>query len=133
MYRATLVFMLILATTSWVSACNRAASPEAAANDIAEAKQSAAQEVADAQRDASKEIDKADRAVQDKSSALADTNVKAQYDVAVATADGTRKIAMQQCMLKEGDAQRLCKEQADADYDAATAHAKAAKAAAEAQ
>ena len=122
----------VLILIAAVSACDRASSPGTAANDIAEAKQSAAQEVADAQREAAKDVDKADQAVQGKSHDLADTNVKADYDVALAKADGIRKIALQQCMTQDGDAQRLCKKQAQAEYDAATAQAKATKEAARA-
>jgi hypothetical protein len=121
---------VLLAALLCLNACDRASSPGTAANDIAEAKQSAAQEVADAQRDAAKQIDKADQAMQDKSHDLSDANVKAQYEVAMAKADGIRKIALRQCLTKDGGAQRLCQKQADAEYDAATANAQAAKAAA---
>lgn len=126
------ILLVLAAAVPCLSACDRASSPGTAANDIAEAKQSAAQEVADAQREAAKDIDKVDKAVQDKSNDLAATNVKADYEVALAQADGIRKIALQQCMTKDGDAQRLCKKQADAEYEAATAHARAAKAASQA-
>jgi hypothetical protein len=123
------ILIVLVAVVPALSACDRASSPGTAANDIAEAKQSAAQEVADAERHAAKDIDKADKAVQDKSNDLADSNVKADYDVALAKADGIRKIDLQQCMTKDGEAQRLCKKQAEAEYEAATAHARAAKAA----
>jgi hypothetical protein len=36
---------------------------------------------------------------------------------------------VQKCTTKEGTAQELCKQEADADFDAARAHAKAARAA----
>jgi hypothetical protein len=132
-HRSTKLPAVVLAAVACLSACNRADSPEAAANDIAEAKQSAAQEVSDARRDAAKQIDKADKAAQEKSNDLSDANIKAQYDVAAAKADGIRKIALQQCMTKDGAAQRSCKQQADAEYDASTAHAKAATAEAQAR
>jgi hypothetical protein len=61
-------------------------------------------------------------------SELANTAVSADFDVAAAKTDGIRKIALQQCMTQEGEAQRLCKKQADADYDVAIKHAKAAQA-----
>jgi hypothetical protein len=92
-----------------VSACNNAKSPDAAANDIAAAQQSAAKKVADARRDRQKDMS-------------SDT-----YDVAVARADGEHKVAMQKCDVLEGHDQKACKDQADADYEAAKANAKAAK------
>jgi hypothetical protein len=49
------------------------------------------------------------------------------YDVAVARADGDHKIAVQKCDTLEGHDQKVCKDQADADYDAAKANAKATK------
>jgi colicin import membrane protein len=118
--------MLMLAMALAITGCNRASTPETAANDIAEAKQSAAQEVADAQQEAERKIDTADKAVQAKTADLADTNAKAKYDLAIAKADGERKIAEQQCMTKDGDAQKQCRRRVDADYDSARANAKAA-------
>jgi len=91
------------------SACNNAKSPDAAANDIAAAGNSANKEVADAQRDRQKDMS-------------SDT-----YDVAVARADGDHKVAIQKCDTLEGHAQKACKDQADADYEAAKANAKANK------
>jgi hypothetical protein len=43
----------------------------------------------------------------------------------VAKADGDRKIALANCSAQSGDAQKACKDQANADYDAAKASAKA--------
>jgi hypothetical protein len=98
-----------LATVLMASACNNAKSPDAASHDIAAADQSASKEVADAQRDRQKDMS-------------SDT-----YDVAVAKADGDHKIAIQKCDTLEGHDQKVCKDQADADYDAAKATAKASK------
>jgi hypothetical protein len=95
---------LLLAT-----GCNNAKSPEAAAKDIAAAHDSAVQEVADARKDQQ----------QDMSSDA--------YDVAMARADGDHKISIQKCEALDGHDQKRCKDQADADYDAAKANAKAAK------
>ncbi|HWJ36017.1 MAG TPA: hypothetical protein VNR70_12155 [Steroidobacteraceae bacterium] len=91
------------------SACNNAKSPDAAATDIAAANQSAAKEVADARRDQQKDMSN-------------DT-----YEVAVARADGEHKVAIQKCDTLEGHDQKLCKDQADADLEAAKANAKASK------
>jgi hypothetical protein len=42
-------------------------------------------------------------------------------------ADGDHKVAIQKCETLQGHDQSACKDQADADYDAAKAKAKAAK------
>jgi len=92
-----------------LAACNNAKSPDSAARDIAAANNSAAHEVADAQRDAQKDMS-------------ADA-----YNVATAKADGDHKIALEKCETLQGHDQQVCKDQADADYEAAKANAKAAK------
>jgi len=127
--RLPIISIIGLAILALAAGCDRAKSPQAAANDIAAAKQSAAQEVADAHQEAAKGINSASKELQDKSGELADSNAKAAYDVAVARADGDHKIAIQECMTREGDRQKLCKDTADADYDAAKANAKASRAA----
>jgi len=81
-----------------LAACNNAKSPDTAAKDLASADQSASKDMsADA------------------------------YNVAVAQADGDHKIAIQKCETLQGHDQQVCKDQADANYDAAKANAKSAK------
>ena len=98
-----------VATLMVLSACNDAKSPDTAAKDIAAADQAARKEVADARQTQQKDM-------------AGDT-----YDVAVARADGYHKVAIQKCDTLEGHDQKVCKDQADADYEAAKANAKAAK------
>jgi hypothetical protein len=107
--RKAFVTWVGIATMAVLAGCNNAKSPDAAAKDIAAADQSAAAKVADAQRDAQKDMS-------------ADA-----YNVAVAQADGDHKVAIQKCETLQGHDQQACKDQADADYDAAKANAKAAK------
>jgi hypothetical protein len=109
MMRSKNHLIMAFAAVLAMSACSKAKSPDTAANDIAAAQQSANKEVADARRDRQKDMS-------------GDT-----YDVAVARADGEHKVAMQKCDVLEGHDQRVCKDQADADYEAAKANAKAAK------
>ncbi len=92
-----------------LTACNDAKSPETASRDIAAANDAAANKVADAQRDAQKDMS------------------SDAYNVAIAKADGDHKVAIQKCETLQGHDQQVCKDQADADYDAAKANAKAAK------
>jgi hypothetical protein len=127
--RLPILILIAAAALAPATGCDHAKSPEAAANDIAAAKQAAAQEVADAHRAAAKDINGASKELQDKSTALAESNSKAAYDIALARADGDHKVAIQQCMTHEGGSQKLCKDGADADYDAAKANAQAARAA----
>ena len=47
------------------------------------------------------------------------------YNVAIAKADGNRKVALATCESQSGDAQKACKDQAEADYKTARADAKA--------
>ncbi len=98
-----------VAALAMLAGCNNAKSPDAAAHDIAAADQSAAAKVADAQRDAQKDMS-------------ADA-----YNVAVAKADGDHQVSIQKCETLQGHDQQVCKDQADADYEAAKANAKAAK------
>jgi hypothetical protein len=98
-----------VASLGALGACNNAKSPDSAARDIAAADQSASHEVAQAQRDQQKDMS-------------ADA-----YNVAVARADGDRKVTLQKCETLQGHDQQACKDQADADYEAAKANAKATK------
>jgi hypothetical protein len=111
MIRATLLALIGVASLGALGACNNAKSPDTASRDIAEANQSANHEVAKAQQDQQKDMS-------------ADT-----YNVALAQADGDHKVALQKCDTMQGHDQQLCKDQADANYDAAKANAKASKAA----
>jgi len=92
-----------------LAACNNAKSPDAASRDIAAANDSAANKVADAQRDAQKDMS------------------SDAYKVALAKADGDHQVATQKCETLQGHDQQVCKDQADAEYEAAKANAKAAK------
>ena len=98
-----------IAALGALGACNSAKSPDSTARDIAAADQSATHEVAQAQHDQQKDMS-------------ADA-----YNVAVAQADGDHKVALQKCETLQGHDQQLCKDQADADYEAAKANAKATR------
>ncbi len=123
----TLPISVIALTLFCVAGCNNAKSPDTVAKDVAAAEQKASNEVADSQKDASKDIGKAADKVDDKLADLNNTVASNAYDVAVAKADGDKKIALAKCDALGGDAQKSCKQQADADYAAAKASAKAAE------
>ncbi|MDP9008076.1 MAG: hypothetical protein M3N91_05105 [Pseudomonadota bacterium] len=120
-----LVSMVALVAVATASGCNNAKSPDAVANDVAAAQAKRASEVADAKQDAAKDANKAEAKVDDKANDLNNANAKGAYDVAMAQADGDHKVAVQKCEAASGDAQKACKDQADAKYDLAKANAKA--------
>jgi hypothetical protein len=123
----TLPISVIALSLFFVAACNNAKSPDTVAKDVAVAEQKASNEVADSQKDASKDIGKAADKVDDKLADLNNTVASNAYTIAVAKADGDKKIALAKCDALAGDAQKNCKDQADVDYNAAKANAKAAE------
>jgi hypothetical protein len=102
--------------------CHRAKSPDTVAGNVNDAQQKAASNVADAQKDASRDVADAAGKVDDKSKYLNNAEVKGAYDVEMAKADGDRKVALNKCEALSGDAQKDCKDMADADYQAAKSH-----------
>ena len=122
--RLELTSVMILALC--LAACNNAKSPDTVAKDVAVAKQKAATEVAKSEDSAAKDLNSAAGKADDKLVAFNNAAAKDAYDLAIATADGNRKVALAGCESASGDAQKLCKDQAEADYAAAKANAKAA-------
>jgi hypothetical protein len=110
-----------------LSACNKAESPEKVQEDVAKAQSNAAQEDAKADEKV-KQVEAA--AAKDRADALAkvaDKSVGAVADSAVTQAEGETKIALAKCQALEGDAQKACKDEANAHLDAVRTKAKAAK------
>lgn len=124
MQKSVLAMAGILAC-AMLGGCDQAKSPNTVANDVSNAQQKAAINVADAQKDASKEVATAAVKADDKAKDLNNAEVKGAYDVAMVKADGNHKIALEKCQALAGDAQRKCKDLADADYEAAKANLKA--------
>ena len=87
-----------------LAGCNQRESASETAKDVAEERQDANENVAEERREA------ADTAMEN-----TEDRAAAEYDVAVAQADGQRKIAKEKCETLAGDAQKACKDQADAD------------------
>jgi hypothetical protein len=114
--------MIGILATALACGCNSAKSPAAVATDVAAARQQASIEVTDARKDAAKNVDSAANA-DSPSKDLTDVDAKTAYDVAVAQADGDHNIAIQQCLALTGEAQKSCKERADAGYEQAKTHA----------
>ena len=109
-----------------VAACNNAKSPDAVNKDVAKAEQKASSEVAKSEDAAARDLNGAAEKVDDKLVAFSNAAAKDAYNLAVANADGNRKIALAKCESASGSEQKQCKELAEADYKAAKANAKAA-------
>jgi hypothetical protein len=122
---ASLSAVLLLAAVT--TGCQRAESPSTVGKDVAAAEQRAEAKTQRAEDNASRDVGKAQQRVQQK--AIDRNNVAAEdgYKVAMARADGQHDIALQKCKALAGDAQRHCKQQADADYEASKANAKASE------
>jgi hypothetical protein len=109
-----------------IAGCDSAKSPDTVAKDVAAAQQKAAAEVANSEKSAEKDLNKAADKVDDTLVNFNNAAAKDAYNLAVAKADGDRKVALANCLALGGDAQKTCRDQAEADYGAAKANAKAA-------
>jgi hypothetical protein len=115
--------MIGILATVLACGCNSAKSPAAVATDVAAARQQASTEVTDTRKDAAKNVESAAANVDGSPKDLNDATARAAYDVAVAQADGDHNVAVQQCSALTGEAQKSCKERADAGYEQAKTHA----------
>jgi hypothetical protein len=95
-----------------LAGCNQRESANETAKDVSAARQDAQENVAEERKEAN---DVAKEGSEDRAAA--------EYDVAVAQADGQRKVAKEKCETLSSDAQKACKDQAEATYDSAKAQA----------
>jgi hypothetical protein len=119
---------LIASALLGLSACNKAESPDQVQADVAKAQSDAAEANAKAeekQRDVQAEAAKERTDAQLKAT---DKGVGALVDTAVTEAEGETKVALAKCEALEGDAQKACKDKANAHLDAVKEKAKTAKA-----
>jgi hypothetical protein len=121
----TLLTSAIAIAVLLAAGCDNAKSPDTVAKDVAKAEQKAATEVANSEKNAEKDLNKAAEKVDDKLTDFNSAAANDAYNLAVAKADGDRKVAVANCLALAGDAQKNCKAQAEADYGAAKANAKA--------
>ena len=125
--RLALSCALLASALLSLSACNKAESPDKVQADVAKAQSDAAAENAKADEKV-KQVEA--EAVKDRADAVAkvaDKSVGAVVDSAVTQAEGETKVALAKCEALEGDAQKSCKDTANAHLDAVKAKAKAAK------
>ncbi len=122
---------VIVGATLGLSGCDRAKSPQDVQADVSkatsEAQQSSAK--ADAERQQA-EAQAADQLAKDQAAAeqkAAGSSVAAVTDAAVTDAEGQNKIALAKCEALEGDAQKQCKDEANARLAAVKERAKEAR------
>jgi hypothetical protein len=114
------VFVLALA----LAGCNQSKSPEDVSKDVAKAEQKASTEVTKSEERAQSALDKSYEKINDQEVKFNNDAAHQTYNVAVAKADGARKVALATCESQSGDSQKACKDQAEADYKRARADAK---------
>ena len=108
-----------------LAGCNQSKSPEVVSKDVANAEQKASNEVTKSEHLAQSALDKSYDKVNDQMIHFNNDAIHQTYNVAIAKADGSRKVALATCESQSGDAQKACKDQAEADYKAARADARA--------
>jgi predicted small secreted protein len=108
-----------------LAGCNKSKSPEDVSKDVAKAEQKANNEVTRSQERAQSALDKSYANVNDQEIKFNNDAAHQTYNVAIAKADGNRKVALANCESQSGSAQKACKDQAEADYRTARADARA--------
>jgi hypothetical protein len=127
MKRGSLLLTAAVVAALVLAGCNKAESPDKVASDVAKAtaaaekkderaEQQAEKTDATVTNDLAKDVDKAN-----------DKEVRTAADDAVTQAEGENKIALAKCEALAGDAQKQCKDQANAELDMVKQRAKALK------
>lgn len=124
--KTAVTYAVIVSALLGLSACNKAKSPETVQADVATAQSDAAAENVKADANVQQVEAGAAKERADAVAKVADKSVNALVDSAVTQAEGETKIALAKCEALDGDAQKACKDQANAHMDAVRAKAKAA-------
>jgi hypothetical protein len=122
----TLLGAAVAASLLIAAGCNNAKSPDGVSNDVAKAEQKGAAEVAKSEDSAAKNLDSAAGKVDDKLVDFNNQAAKDAYNITIAKADAQLKVSQAKCEALAGTPQKNCNDQAQADYDASKAEAKAA-------
>jgi hypothetical protein len=104
--------------------CQKKPPPVATLADVASAQQEAQHEVDQAQLEAKKDVRSAVKIMGVDSKDVARAKITGAFDIAMARADGDRKVATEKCMTLDPSAQQPCKDKAEADYQTVVAKAK---------
>jgi hypothetical protein len=125
--RLALTCALLASALLGLSACNKAASPDKVQADIAKAQSDAVEGNAKADEKQKQVEAEAAKERVDAQAKAVDKNVSGLVDSAVTQAEGETKVALAKCEALDGDAQKACKDEANAHMDAVKERAKAAK------
>ena len=115
----TLLIIGTMATVWALAACQQHSTPA----DVTKAQADASKEVAEARTDAGVKIAEATREETASQASLEHATAQADETVALTAAKGSYQVAVEKCEAQSGDAQAVCKRQADADLEAARARA----------
>jgi hypothetical protein len=108
--------------------CHQNKTPLATQADVAAAQDDARKEVEQARAEARKDVKSAVKvtgATGGDPKNVAVARVTGTFDIAMAQAEGDHKVAIVKCMTLDPALQQPCKDQADAQFQSATAQAKA--------
>jgi multidrug efflux pump subunit AcrA (membrane-fusion protein) len=129
--KSAFVCAFLVSAAMGLAACNKAESPDKVQADVDKATSEAAANNAkadegrkQAEAQASEELAKAKA---DAEAKAADKSVGAVADSAVVEAEGATKVALAKCEALDGDAQKQCKDQANAHLATVKERAKASK------
>jgi hypothetical protein len=129
--KLAVVCALLASAALGISACNKAKSPDDVQANVAKATDEAAAASAKADADRKQaEVQASEQLAKDKADAEAKANdktVAAVADAAVTDAEGANKVALAKCEALAGDAQKQCRDEANAHLQAVKDRAKAAK------
>lgn len=129
MSRQIPIGVLLLSLTCALTACDRSKSTAEVAKDTSAAQQSAGDKVAAAQHQAAERVARARGDVREEQRDLNHVDAVESQKVAQTAAAGEHKVALARCEALSGSPQKSCKDQADADYEAAEARARQDRAA----
>jgi hypothetical protein len=118
------IFVTAVTALGILGGCDRARTASEVAADTASAEQSAMQKDAAAAKDANEKVTKAGQEVRSDRRQLTHEAAVQNQKLAETDAAGAHKVAIAQCEALSGQAQSICKKQADADLDVAMAVAK---------
>ena len=122
------LLVLCIATAYALGGCDRPKSAAQIEKDTMSAQRTAIEQTAKAEQDASQKVASARAEVRDEQRGLGHVNSIQDQKVADTAAEGARKVALARCEAMAGTAQKSCKDQADADFEAAKAKAKQVRA-----
>jgi hypothetical protein len=124
---ATVFAVGMLLGAALLAGCHHAKTTVVTQEDVAKAQADAQTEIDQARLEARKDLKNAVKQAGADSRNAAVARATGSFDIAMANADGDHKVAIEKCLTLPPETQQSCKDQADAQYQAAAASAKAAR------